>query len=63
MSTVKQEVQNLLSDLPDTSTLEEIQYHLYAIAKIRNGIAAAEQLGVVSQDEVEGEILQWLSSK
>ena len=63
MSTVKEDVQNLLSDLPDTSTLEDIQYHLYAIAKIRSGIAAAEQLGVVPLDEVEGEIQQWLSSK
>ena len=29
MHTAKQEVMELLKDLPDDSTLEEIQYHLY----------------------------------
>jgi hypothetical protein len=28
-ATAKQEVEQLLEKLPDTSTLEDIQYHLY----------------------------------
>jgi len=63
MITAKEDVQILLRDLPDKTTLEDIQYHLYAIAKIRDGIRAAEQLGPVAHDEVEREMNTWLSSK
>jgi hypothetical protein len=37
MSTAKEEVQLLLSKLPDDCSLEDIQYHLYVIEKVRNG--------------------------
>ena len=60
MSTAKEDVEILLRDLPDTASLEEIQYHLYVIAKIRSGLIAAEQQGVVPQDEVDGYTRQWL---
>jgi len=63
MSTAKEDVHLLLRDLPDTSTLEDIQYHLYVIAKIRSGLNATEQFGIVSHDEVEEGLLQWLSTK
>ena len=37
MQTAKQAVTELLQHLPDDSTLEDIQYHLYALEKIRKG--------------------------
>ena len=37
MQTVKQEVQGMLQNLPDSSTLEDIQYHLYVLEKVRHG--------------------------
>jgi hypothetical protein len=37
MATVKQEVEQLLQRLPDDSTLEDIQYHLYVLEKIKHG--------------------------
>ena len=41
----KQEVEQLLAQLPDDATLEDIQYHLYVLEKIRRGRAdvAAER--------------------
>jgi hypothetical protein len=35
----KQEVERLLEHLPDNSTLEDIQYHLYVLEKIKRGRA------------------------
>ena len=53
MSTAKQEVESLLSKLPDDCSLEDIQYHLYVIEQARNGLEAADSQGTVSQKEVE----------
>ena len=61
MSTAKEEVQSLLSKLPDDCSLEDIQYHLYVIEKVRNGLEAAESQGTVSQEEVEQRFSKWLT--
>lgn len=61
MSTAKQEVESLLSKLPDDCSLEEIQYHLYVIEKVRNGLEATESQGTVSQAEVEQRLGKWLT--
>ena len=53
MQTVVMEVKELLKRLPEESSYEDIQYHLYVIAKIRKGITRAETEGVVCHDEVE----------
>lgn len=61
MSTAKQEVEALLSKLPDDCSLEEIQYHLYVIEKVGNGLEAADSQGLVSQGEVEQRLGKWLT--
>ncbi len=61
MSTAKEEVQSLLSKLPDDCSLEDIQYHLYVIEKVRNGLATAESQGTLSQEEVEQRFSKWLT--
>ena len=48
MSTPKQEVQELLSRLPDDCSFEDIQYHLYVMAKVRSGLDTAENEGAFS---------------
>lgn len=60
MSTAKQEVETLLDKLPDDCSLEDIQYHLYVIEKVRNGLEAADTQGTVSQDEAEERLSKWL---
>lgn len=53
ISTVKEEVQELLKRLPDNCTLEDVQYHLYVLEKIARGVQRAEVEGTVPQEEVE----------
>ncbi len=60
MSTAKQDVEQLLSKLPDDSSVEDIQYHLYVLDKVRKGLEDARVNGTVSQEEVESRLSQWL---
>ena len=61
MSTAKEEVHALLNRLPDDCSLEDIQYHLYVIEKVRNGLDAADAEGAISQEEVEQRLSRWLT--
>lgn len=60
MSIAKQEVSVLLENLPDSCTLEDIQYHLYVLEKIQKGIQRSEEEGTIDHDEVEKRIKKWL---
>ncbi|CAD6877021.1 hypothetical protein [Methylomonas fluvii] len=53
MQTAVREVKELLNRLPEESGYEDIQYHLYVMAKIRQGITRAEIEGIVPHEEVE----------
>jgi len=61
MSTAKEEVEALLDKLPDDCSIEDIQYHLYIIEKVRNGLEAADSQGTVPQEEVEQRLGKWLT--
>lgn len=61
MNTAKDEAQSLLQRLPDTCTLEDIQYHLYVIEKIHKGLERAESEGTILQEDVEQRLGQWLA--
>ena len=60
MQTAKQEVAALLERLPEGSSLEDVQYHLYVIEKIRRGLDRAESEGALSQKQVEARLDKWL---
>jgi len=53
MSTAKHEVELLLKKLPDDCSLEDVQYHLYVLEKVRRGLEEARQQGVIPQEEAE----------
>jgi predicted transcriptional regulator len=59
MQTAKQDVMELLQQLPDDSSLEEIQYHLYVRQKIQRGLQDTEQGKVLTQEEVEKRMKKW----
>ena len=61
MSTAKDQVKALLQKLPDDCSLEDIQYHLYVVEKVRNGLEAAQAHGTVPQAEVEERFGKWLT--
>ncbi|MBZ8179035.1 MAG: hypothetical protein SAL07_16375 [Oscillatoria sp. PMC 1051.18] len=60
MTTTKKEVEFLLNKLPDDCSIEDIQYHLYVLAKIRQGLEVADREGTISQVEAEGRLSKWL---
>lgn len=60
MSTAKEEVRKILDQIPDDSSFEDIQYHIYVREKIERGLEDVEQGHVLSQDEVEERMSKWL---
>jgi hypothetical protein len=60
VSTVKQDIESLLHRLPEDCTIEDVQYHLYILEKIRQGVESAEGRRVKTQEEVEERPSQWL---
>lgn len=58
--TPKQEAQKLLHSLPDDSTLEDIQYHLYVLEKIRRGKADITEGRSYSTEEAKQRLSPWL---
>lgn len=61
MSTAKQDIESLIQRLPDDCSIEDVQYHLYILEKIRRGVETAEAGRVKTQDEVEERFSQWLT--
>ncbi|MFO1510412.1 MAG: hypothetical protein U1F31_11650 [Steroidobacteraceae bacterium] len=56
----KQEVSRLLEGLPDESTLEDIQYHLYVLEKIRRGRADVAAGRVSTTEQARERLGKWL---
>lgn len=61
MSTAKEEVESLLDKLPGNCSLEDIQYHLYIIEKVRNGLEVADAQGTLTQREAEERLSRWIT--
>ena len=60
MRTAKDEVRELLENLPDDASLEDIQYHLYVRQKVQKGLEAAEQGRTLSHEEMMRRMSRWL---
>ena len=60
MSNAKQQVESLLQNLPENCSLEDIQYHLYVLEKVRRGLDDAQR-GTVTQAEAEHQLSKWLT--
>lgn len=56
MNTPKAEVFSMLNTLPDSSSFEDIQYHLYVLEKVQRGLERAETEGVVSHENAKARI-------
>jgi hypothetical protein len=61
MSNAKQDVESLLNRLPDNVSVEDIQYHLYVLDKVRRGLEDARVNGTLTQEEVESHFSKWLT--
>ena len=60
MQTAKQGVKALLDHLPDDSTIEDIQYHLYVIEKIRRGRDDIQNGRSLTHEQVKERLKKWL---
>lgn len=60
--TAKQEVSQLLSQLPDDATLEDIQYHVYVLEKIRRGREGIDAGRGQSTEQARERLSRWLQS-
>ena len=61
MVAVKQEVQEMIQNLPDNCTYEDIQYHLYVVEKVKNGLSRAENDEISSHKDAKQRMDKWLS--
>jgi hypothetical protein len=59
MESLKQEVMNAISKMPETADIDDIMYRLYVIDKVRKGKEAVQQGKVISVEELREEIKSW----
>jgi predicted transcriptional regulator len=59
METAKEQVQKILEVLPDSASLEDIQYHIYVRQKVEQGLADAEAGRVISHEEAIRRLDRW----
>lgn len=41
--------------------MEDIQYHLYVLEKVRRGLERADTEGTLTQEEAEARLARWLT--
>jgi len=60
MLQAKQEVQQLLNQLPENVSFDDIQYHIYVLQKINRGIEDVESGNTISEEEFDKRMSRWL---
>lgn len=61
MGSPKDEVASLLDKLPDDTSLEDIQYHLYILEKVKRGLARVETEGGIPHEAAKARLGKWLT--
>jgi hypothetical protein len=61
MGSPKDEVSSLLEKLPDDASYEHIQYHLYALEKVKRGLERADTEGAISHKDAKARLGKWLA--
>lgn len=60
MLPAKDEVRRLLDQLPDDTSLEDIQYHIYVQQKIDRGLNDVKTDNTLSETEFDKRMSNWL---
>ncbi|MDY6970356.1 MAG: hypothetical protein SVR08_17120 [Spirochaetota bacterium] len=60
MIPAKEEVRRLLDQLPDDTSLEDIQHHIYVQQKIDRGLNDVESDNTLSETEFDKRMSKWL---
>jgi DNA mismatch repair ATPase MutL len=61
MGTLKDNIAEMIHDLPEDSTLEDIQYHLYVLEKIRKGQESIKDGKGISHEEAKIRLSKWIT--
>jgi predicted transcriptional regulator len=61
VASAKQTVRDVLKQMPETCTLEDIQYQLYLRQKLARSLVAAADGRVVPHEEVKKRLSKWLA--
>jgi len=61
MQSAKQEVEQMLHHLPENSSIEDIQYHLYVLEKIRKGQDDIANGRHFTHEEARERLRKWLN--
>jgi len=51
----------MIHNLPNDCTYEDIQYHLYVVEKIKNGVNRAKKGEITSHQDAKQRMAKWLS--
>ena len=62
MSSVKQQLQEVVSTLPEDCTMDEFRYRLYVRLKIEEGIQAVDEGRVYSHEQAVELVKTWRKS-
>ena len=60
VGSAKEEVRRILELVPDNASFEDIQYHIYVREKIERGLEDVQNGKLLSQEEVEQRMRQWI---
>lgn len=61
MSNALQEVKELVSHMPEDTEIEDVQYYLYVLEKVRKGQQDIQDGRSHTTDEVKERLKQWLN--
>jgi predicted transcriptional regulator len=61
MTETKKEVQAVLENLPDDCTLEDVQYRLYVMQKVKKGLEAVDRGEGIPHEEAVKRLGKWLT--
>jgi len=61
MSSVKRAVLDLVKQLPESCTLEDVQYQLYVRQKVQRSLEAAVAGHTQSHEQVKKRLSKWLA--
>ena len=61
MNSPKADARSMIEGLPEDASLEDIQYHLYVLEKVKRGIGRAETEGAISHEDAKARLGKWLA--
>jgi len=61
VSTLKDKIAEMIHHLPDDTTAEDIQYHLYVLEKIRKGRECIKNGQGIPHHQAKERLSKWLS--